>query len=124
MVWWIGAPLVAALVLFLAQGFLLQISVALTGEPAPKYGHALKTALLAWLLSGLAATTWKFSIGLVVGSTVSALVYGLLLLGVTTLVYRRQLGGSTVQAFVVAVIHHLLGALLSGATWGIVNLLT
>lgn len=119
--WWIGAPLIVAMVALFAQGFLLQVSVALTGEPAPSFGRALKTTLLAGLLAWLAATSWYFTVGLVVSATVSKLVYGALLLGVTTLVYRRQLGGSILQSTIVAIIHWTLTSVLSFATWGIVN---
>lgn len=119
--WWIGAPLIATVVLFFAQGFLLQVSVALTGEPAPSFGRALKTALLAWLLAWIAASSFYFTVGLFVSAAVGKLIYGLLLLGVTTLVYRRQLGSSVLQSFIVAVIQHVLGGLLTFATWGVVS---
>jgi hypothetical protein len=118
---WIGAYILTTLVLFFAQGFLLQVSVALTGEPAPRFGRALKSSLLAGFLSFIATAAWSLTIGLVVGRPISAVVAGMMAVGITTLVYRRQLGGSVVQSFMVALIQYVLGAVLSLFTWSAVG---
>jgi hypothetical protein len=118
---WIGAYILTTLVLFVAQGFLLQVSVALTGEPAPRFGRAMKTSLLASFLSFIATAAWGLTIGLVLGRPLSAVIAGLLAVGITTLVYRRQLGSSVVQAFMVALIQYVLSAVLSLFTWNVVG---
>jgi hypothetical protein len=118
---WIGAYILTTLVLFFAQGFLLQVSVALTGEPAPRFGRALKTSLLAGFLSFIATAAFGLTIGLVIGKSLYAVTAGLLAVGITTLVYRRQLGSSVLQAFMVALIQYVLSAVLSLFTWNVVG---
>ena len=118
-------PVILIVALFFAQGFLLQLSVALTGEVAPRYGRALGTVVQAVLTAGLASVAWGCTVGAVVhlinghvATALSAIVW----LGVTTLVYRRRLDVSTGHALLIALVHQLLGALLSGAAWMIVKL--
>ena len=121
--WWIGVPVFAAILLFLAQGFLLQVSVALVGEPAPKYGRALSTWLVAGFLAAFATTVYGFTIGWFVPSAIDMTISGLLLVAITALVYRRQLGTSFLTSVIVSLLHNAFAAGLSALTWYLVNVI-
>lgn len=121
MLWWIGAPVVAGILLFLIQGFLVQVSVALSGEPAPKYGRAMATWIVASLLGLVTSLVWGVSIGWFVPTAVSGVVSGLLMLTVATIVFKRQLGTSFVQAGAIALIYQLLAFGVSALTWYLVG---
>jgi hypothetical protein len=108
----IGLSALTVIGLILAQGVLLQLAVAITGEAAPKYGRALRTALVGVVLAFLATTLWGFTIGLVFGKVGTATLSGLLWVGVSTLVYRRSLGLHLIHALVVALIQSALSAVL------------
>jgi len=109
--------------LFLAaiQGFLLQTSVALTGEAAPRYGRATATAFIAAAVTLPATVGFKFTAGIAVwmfmGSTA---VWGLtLLVGwlATAVVYKKRLDLAGGHALLVALLHHVMAATVSSALW-------
>jgi hypothetical protein len=113
----IGLSVVATIGLFLAQGFLLQLAVAITGEAAPKYGRAMRIALVASFLALLATTAFGFTIGWVFGEALTALISGLLWVCTATLVYRRSLGVSAFHALFVALLQSALWSALYSLTW-------
>ena len=121
--WWIGVPVFAFILLFLAQGFLLQLSVALVGEPAPKYGRALWSWMLAGLFAMIATTAYGLTLGWFVPSAIDVTISGVLLVGITALVYKRQLGTSYLTAVIVALLHNALAAGASYLTWYLVHLI-
>jgi hypothetical protein len=114
---WIAGPVIAMVVLFLAQGFLVQVSVALTGEPAPRYGRATLTWILASILGSITWFGFSFTLGWMVPSLVSGAISTLLMIGVAAIVFKRQFGTSLVQGLAVSLIYTVLAAVLSGATW-------
>jgi hypothetical protein len=120
--WWIGGPVLAFLVLFLAQGFLLQVSVALTGEPAPRYGRATKTWILASLLGTLIGISFSFTLGWLIPTAIGTAIAGLLMVSVATLVFKRQFGISLVQAGAIALIYNALAMGFSALTWYLLGL--
>ena len=115
--WWIGASAVAMVVLFLAQGFLLQVAVALTGEPAPRYGRAMWTWMLASLLGAVTSFSCSYSIAWMLPQVLSTALTALLMIGIAALVFKRQFGTSFVQGLAVALIHWVLAMSLWGVTW-------
>jgi hypothetical protein len=119
--WWIGVPVFAVILLFLAQGSLLQLSVALVGEPAPKYGRALWTWMVAGLLAAVASATYGLTFGWFVPSAIDVTISGVLLVGITALVYKRQLGTSFLTSVIVSLLHNAFAAGLSALTWTLVN---
>jgi hypothetical protein len=119
--WWIGVPVFAFILLFLAQGFLLQLSVALIGEPAPKYGRALWTWVLAGVFAAIATTAYTLTIGWFVPTAIDVTISGVLLVGITAMVYRRQLGTSFLTSVIVALLHNAFAAGLSALTWYLVT---
>ncbi|MEZ4235318.1 MAG: hypothetical protein R3F59_03995 [Myxococcota bacterium] len=114
---WIGGPVIAMVVLFLAQGLLLQVAVALTGERAPRYGRAMVSWMLAWLLGGVAGMGFEYSIGWVIPAIVGQAVAVLLGLGVAAIVFKRQFRTSLVQGLAVAVVYTVLSWLVGAGTW-------
>lgn len=121
--WWIGVPVLAVILLFLAQGFLLQVSVALVGEPAPKYGRALWTWLVAGALAAFASAVYGLTIGWFVPTAIDMTISGALLVVITAMVYRRRLGTSFLTSVIVSLLHNAFAAGLSGLTWYLVNLI-
>lgn len=120
----LALPVILVVALFFAQGFLLQLSVALTGDVAPRYGRALATFVLAALAAGLASVAWGCTVGAFVGAvsaTVAKAVAGIVWLTVVALVYRRRLDVSFGQALVVALLHQVFAAIVSGAAWVVVR---
>ncbi len=117
----------AILVLLVAQGFLLQTSVALSGEAAPRYGSALATALLGAFVGTLAATGYSCTAGLFVSLLVSSQLSWALAGGIgwfaTAAVYRRRLELRPGHALLVAGMHHVMASALSGAVYFAVKLL-
>ncbi|MBX2800567.1 MAG: hypothetical protein KTR31_23005 [Myxococcales bacterium] len=112
-------PVFAFLFLLAVKGFLLQTSVALTGDPAPRYGAALITAVWASFLSGFGATAWSWTFGLVLGFFSATLATALtLLVGVAIMgaVFRSRLGLSGGHAFVVALLYKAMW-------WGLITLI-
>jgi len=113
--------LAAFLFLVAIQGFLLQTAVALTGEAAPRYGAATVTALWAGLVSTLAYAGFRLTAGIVLwmfmGSTAVWLA-GLVVMWLgTAVVYRRRMELSGGHALLVALLHHVMAATVSGAIW-------
>jgi hypothetical protein len=111
----------ALAILLIAQGFLLQTAVALTGEAAPRWGRATAVGLMALVVSALATIGFRFTAGIVVwmmfGSTMvwaSSLVVGWL---ATSVVYKRKLRLAGGHAMLVALMHHVMASLLSSAVW-------
>ncbi|MEQ1504655.1 MAG: hypothetical protein ABMB14_20615 [Myxococcota bacterium] len=121
--WWLGVP-VLAVVLFFAQGFLLQVSVALSGEAAPKYGSALWTAILAGILASITTSALGFTVGWFVPTAVWGLIAFAIELGVTAIVIRGQIRSSFVQALGVAGIYQLLVVGASWAAWYVWRIVT
>jgi hypothetical protein len=114
---WIAGPVIAMVVLFLAQGFLLQVSVALTGEQAPGYGRATLTWILASMLGLVATLGFSFTLGWMIPTLVSGVISTLVMIGIAALVFKRQFGTTLVQGLAVSLIYTVLAALLSGVTW-------
>lgn len=111
------APLLV-LALFLLQGVLFQVSVALTGEAAPRYGRALVTSLLGGLVATFAGIAFGLTAGLVLmffSKTLAAALGGAFTIGAVAFVYRGRLHTSFLHALVVAAIHQALSAVLVGA---------
>ena len=120
-------PVIVVVALVLAQGALLQVATALTGEVAPRYGRALGTAVLAVIFSTLASAAYGCTLGLflkAISSTAAAAGAALIMLWVTGLVYRKRLSVSTGQALLIALLHEVMAALLSAAAWWVVQYLT
>jgi hypothetical protein len=118
------APILVACFLLAIQGFLLQTAVALTGDPAPRHGRALLTALIAALLATMGSAAWGCTFGLLVALISKPMAYGLsLLVGlvITSVVYRSRLRLSGGHAFVVAGLHHLMAWAVSGLLWAIIR---
>lgn len=120
------APVLVAAALLLLQGPVLQFSVAFTGGHAPGYWRALGTAVLAGVASAMAAAAWGCTFGLLISfvSTwlayaASAVVAGM----VAAAVYKGRLRLPYSQAFVVAIVHHLLSSALAAAAWYLYGLL-
>jgi hypothetical protein len=111
----------ALLALLFGQGFLLQLAVAITGEAAPKYGRALKLAFIAGFLAIIATGTFGFTFGWLFSRYVTAVLSGLLWVGVATLVYRRSLGVSGLQAFIVALIQSTLSTVASSVAFYLIG---
>jgi hypothetical protein len=108
--------------LVLLQGFLLQTACAVAGERPPEYGEALMTAIIAGLFSVVASTAFGCTFGVFIGLFSKYLAwFGSLAVGtaVTASVYRSRLFLSSGQSVVVAVIHHVLGYLVSGLVWAL-----
>lgn len=120
------APLLLAAVLLLLQGPLLQFSVAFTGGHAPGYGRALGTAILAGVASGMAAAAWGCTFGLLIGFVSGWLAWAasaLVAAMVAATIYKGRLRLPFSQAFVVAIVHHLLSSALAAAAWYLYGLL-
>jgi hypothetical protein len=119
---------VTMLLLFLAQGFLLQLAVALTGDPAPRYGRALFTTILASIFGGITSLAFGLTAGLAIaflfGRVAAAATSGAVLLATTALVLKSRLRSSFLQAFAVTLVYELLTALAAAAAWFAVSLLT
>lgn len=114
------APLLLAALLLLLQGPILQFSVAFTGGHAPAYGRALGTAILAGIASALAATAWGCTFGLLIGFVSGWLAWiASALIGTmaAAAIYKGRLRLPYTQAFVVAIVHHLLSSALAAAAW-------
>jgi hypothetical protein len=111
----------AILALLLAQGFLLQTSVALSGEAAPRYGSALFTALIGAIAGTLAATGYSCTAGLFVSLLVSShlswALAGVIGWVATAAVYRRRLTLRPGHAMLVALLHQVMASALSGAVY-------
>ena len=120
------AAAVVVVLLILLQGALLQVSCAVVGERPPAYGHALSTALSAAFLSILGTAAFGCTAGVVISlfsrwlAGVCSAVLGVTL---TASVYRNRLEIGQGTAFAVALVHHGLAWLLSGAVWWLVHLL-
>ncbi|MCB9673382.1 MAG: hypothetical protein H6734_28220 [Alphaproteobacteria bacterium] len=107
----IVVPVVAALIAVLLQGVLLQISVALTGEQAPRFGRALVTALIGGLVSWVAGGVFSVTAGLFLGFVAPGLAWVLgasITIGAAAVVYRSRLGIGLLHAAVVAALQQLL----------------
>ena len=117
----IGLYPLALVALLFGQGFLLQLAVALTGEAAPKYGRALKLAMVAGVLALIATSAFGFTFGWLVGRYATAVVSGLLWVGVSTLVYRRSLGVSALHAFLVSLIQSTLSTVASSVAFYLIG---
>lgn len=118
-----AAALIALLTL---QGFLLQTAVALSGDPAPRYGRALVTAWMAGLATVTGVGMWKWTLGLLVGlvspmlSTVVALGLGVV---ITAIAIRFRMGLRGLHALFVAALYNAMAAGASYAVWWIYNAL-
>jgi len=117
----IGFSILASIVLFFLQGSLLQVAVALSGEVAPHYGKAMKMWLVAGLLAGLASFGWAITFGWLFGKAVTAVAAFLLQVGVATLVYRRSLNVSMLQALIVSMIQAVLSTVLSSVVFFLIG---
>lgn len=118
------ATLLIVAFLITVQGFLLQTAMAVAGERPPSYGEALMTAIIAAVFAALATTAFGCTLGVFIGlfSKVLAWVASLAIgTAVTASVYRSRLFLGSGQAVAVAVIHHVLGYLLSGLVWALVT---
>jgi hypothetical protein len=123
--WSVLVFFVVAALLVAFQGFLLQFSCAVVGERAPDYGTALSTALVAALVSALGTAAFGCTAGVVlslfVGRWVAAVASAILGVALSAGVYKNRLGLGQASAFGVALVHHGLGWLISGAVWAIVS---
>lgn len=115
--------LVALTVLAIVQGWLMQTAVALTGDPAPRFGRALWSGLLTLFTFTVAQFTWSWTVGvfmkLFVGSFfATGLGFGLALL-LAALVVRSRLRFTYGHALAITALHVLF---TSGAKY-VVDLL-
>ncbi len=113
----------AFLFLMVMQGFLLQTAVALTGDPAPRYGRSLVTAWIAGLATTFGVVAWRWTLGLVVGLFSPWLAAGLAMVvavAITATVFKFRLGLRAGHAIVVAGLHNLMAAGLSAGVWWLV----
>ena len=118
------APILAAFFLLGIQGFLLQTAVALTGDPAPRYGRALSAALVAAILAFMGVAAWGCTFGIVVGLISQPVAYALSAvvgMAITASVYRSRLDLTGGHALVVAGLHHLMAWAVSGLVWALIR---
>ena len=117
----IGLYTLTTIGLILGQGFLLQVAVALTGDPAPKYGRAMRLATVATLLAAIGTLSWGFTFGWFFGKAFTATVSGLIWIGIATLVYRRSLNVSLLHAFLVSLVQSVLSTVLSSVAFYLIG---
>ncbi|MEQ1572150.1 MAG: hypothetical protein ABMA64_41365 [Myxococcota bacterium] len=117
----IGLSALTVIGLLLAQGFLLQLAVAITGEPAPRLGRATRIALVGLVLGFVGTTAWGFTVGLFLGKALTATVSGLLWIGASTVVYRRSLNLSLLHALFVALIQSSASAVVSSIAYAVIR---
>lgn len=118
------APLLLSCFLIAIQGFLLQTAVALTGDPAPSYGRALITSMIAGTLMTFGVLSWGCTFGLLLGfiskplATLLSILVGLV---ITSAVYRTRLRISGGHALVIAGLHHLMAWGVGALLWTLVR---
>jgi len=117
------AALTALALLFLVQPFVFQLSCAMAGVKPPPVARAAGITFAVFVLGTLASLIWGLSGGLVLSfvhgglGVVSGLaVVALVTAVITSAVLRISLGAGAR----VAVVHHILGALLSGLVTAVV----
>lgn len=118
------APLLVTCFLIAIQGFLLQTAVALTGDPAPRYGRALITSLIAGVLTFIGVSSWGCTFGLLLGlisKPLAAMLSIFVGLVITSAVYRTRLRISGGHALVIAGLHHLMGWGVGALVWAIIR---
>lgn len=111
---------VALIALLTVQGFVLQTAVALTGDPAPRYGRALVTAWMAGIATLVGVGLWKVTFGLVIGffaPTVASVLAVGLGVAITGLVIKGRIGLRAGHALMVAALHSLMAWGASAAVW-------
>lgn len=119
-------PILTTLFLVFIQGLLLQTACTVAGERKPDYGHALATVLLASLAAGIGSFAFSWTIGLLLWlfsswlSWLATLAFGL---SITAAIYRPRLGLTAPSALGVAVLHALMGSVVSAALWALVRYL-
>ena len=115
------AAVIAFCVLLFAKGFLLQTAVALTGDPAPRFGRALVTAWLG--ATGLFLWSWTFGVALwwFVSPTMAMVVGALAGVAILGTVFKFRLGLSMGHAILVAGLHQLMVVGASTVVWWVYN---
>ena len=120
------ALLLAALLMIPAQGLLLQLACAITGERPPPYLQALATALWAGLVAALGTFAFGCTLGLILGLFSRTLAWAAgvgMGFAVAASVYRTRLAVSGGQALAIALVHHLMAWALSAALYAALSLL-
>jgi len=110
--------LVAFVAVALLQGWLMQTAVALTGDPAPRYGRALGAVIFTLVSYTISWVGWSWTVGwfmkLFVGNfIVDGLGMALAVL-LSAFIVKRRLRLSYSHALVITALHILLS---SGAQW-------
>lgn len=105
---------VAVLALALLQGWLMQTAVALTGDPAPRFGHALWSGLLTITTFLFTKTAWSWTIGwfmkVFVGAWLSMGLGFVLAALVAAFVVRNRLRFTYGHALAITALHLLFSA--------------
>jgi len=110
-------PFVTLVAVALLQGWILQTAVALTGDPAPRYGRALGTGIFTLVTYNLSWFTWDWTAGwfkIIAGPFVLDGLGTALAVGLAALVIKRRLSFGFGQALVIAALHLVFSG---GAQW-------
>lgn len=111
---------VVLIALLTLQGFVLQTAVALSGDPAPRYGRSLLTAWIAGVSTLVGVGLWKVTLGFVIGlfspllSTAIAIGLGVV---ITAIAVRFRLGLRGAHSLFVAMLYNAMAAGVSAAVW-------
>ena len=110
--------LLAFVAVAVLQGWLMQTAVALTGDPAPRFGKALGAGLVTYVTYHFTTFTWGVTLGWFMKFFIGDfLVNGIgmtLALLFASLVVKRRLKFAFSHALVVAALHLVFGV---GAQW-------
>lgn len=116
---WFVLSLVAWVGFLVAQGFLIELAVALTGEPPPSYSRATGAVIVAGLLSLFVRTALGVA-GWFIGGWVASVLSAVAMLTIATVVYYRSFGLRPFQGLVVAALHFGLAS----ALWWVASAIT
>ncbi|MEO0603929.1 MAG: hypothetical protein AAF211_21005 [Myxococcota bacterium] len=110
--------LVAYVAVALLQGWLMQTAVAITGDPAPRFGKALWAGIFTFFTYHLTSFFWGSTIGwfmkFFVGEWLAGTIGIALALLFSALVVKRRLSFAFGHALVITALHLVFS---SGAQW-------
>lgn len=110
--------LLALVAVAVLQGWLMQTAVALTGDPAPRYGKALGAGIFTLVVYNLTWFSWSWTVGwlmkLFVGNVIVTGLGMAIAILFAAFVVKRRLRLSYSHALAITALHILLS---SGAQW-------